>query len=49
MFPVITTTELTWCSLIFLAAKVTGSDGDTTGALLEKKKHLGKKISENKL
>uniref|UniRef100_A0A0A9EQK7 Uncharacterized protein n=1 Tax=Arundo donax TaxID=35708 RepID=A0A0A9EQK7_ARUDO len=34
MFPVMTTTELTRCSLIFLAARITGSEGDTTGTLL---------------
>jgi hypothetical protein len=34
MFPVMTTTELTRYSLIFLAAAITGSEGDTTGTLL---------------
>lgn len=33
MFPVMTTTELTRYSLIFLAAAITGSEGDTTGTL----------------
>ena len=37
MFPVITTTELTRCSLIFLAARVTRSEGNTTGTLQNEK------------